>query len=54
MRKEIGIEELYSNFHIIAMEYNWDRETIRNLTRTERERWAEFIITDLDNRWGGE
>ena len=49
--KAINLQELWSDFHIIAMEYNWERETIRQLSRNERQRWAELIQKDLKNRW---
>lgn len=35
------------------MNYHWDRDVIRNLSRKERERWVEYIQKTLEAMYGG-
>ena len=52
LRRDVNIQEYYLEFHLIAMEYNWEPDTIRNLRRSERKRWADIIETHLEKMYG--
>jgi len=38
---------------MIAMNYSWDRDLIRELPKSERERWVEYITETLRAMYGG-
>ena len=50
--QQVNLEKLWHEYHVIAMNYHWDREAIRNLPKTERERWVEYIIKTLEAMYG--
>ena len=39
-----NVEQLYADTHIIAYVYHWDRDSIWNMSRNERQKWVEMII----------
>ena len=39
-----NVEQLYEETHIIAYVYHWDKNSIWNMSTTERRKWVEMII----------
>jgi len=37
------IDIAYVEMHTLAYIYHWDRDTIRNLSRSERKKWVDMI-----------
>lgn len=44
MINSVNIAKAITSMHIIAYCYNWDRDTIWELPRLEREMWAAIIL----------
>jgi hypothetical protein len=49
---KVDLGKIWYEYHRIAMDYGWDREVIRNLVKSERERWVFLIEEELKQKYG--
>lgn len=42
--RNVSLALAYSEMHVIAYVYHWDRDTLMKLSRGERRMWKDLIV----------